>query len=62
MSDTPQKKTRTPKDPNSILVGALKLTLQQKVELVKKLKDSIAAEVKSRDESAKQAAEIVNGL
>lgn len=65
MSDeqqTKEKKQRTPRNADSILQGALGLTLTEKVELVKKLKADIAAEVDGREALAKQAKEISNGL
>lgn len=62
MADKKEKKVRTPRNLESIIAGALALTLQEKVELVKKLKADIAAEVDGREALAKQAKEIVNGL
>lgn len=61
MTDKP-KKTRTPKNAESILQGALKLILQERVAIVKTLKESIQNELKSIEESAAQAKNIVNGL
>lgn len=57
-----EKPVRTPRNSESITSGALKLPLLQRVELCKKLKASIAAEVGELEVSAKQAKEIVNGL
>lgn len=61
MTDKP-KKTRTPKNAESITKGALALPLQERVDLVHKLKDSIQAEVETITDAAKQAATIANGL
>lgn len=61
MTDKP-KKTRTPKNAESITKGALALPLQERVDLVHKLKDSIQAEVETINEAAKQASTIANGL
>lgn len=61
MTDKP-KKTRTPKNAESITKGALLLSLKDRVELVHKLKESISAEVETINEAAKQASTIANGL
>ena len=55
------KKTRTPKQPGSILKGALSLSLKDRVDLVKELQSSITAEVETLQAAAKQAAQIANG-
>jgi hypothetical protein len=57
-----EKKVRTPRTADSITAGALSLSLSEKVELVKKLKTAIAAEVSVAQVLAKQATELVNGL
>lgn len=59
---TKERKTRTPKNIESITKGALALSLKDRVELVHKLKDSIQAEVETINEAAKQASTIANGL
>lgn len=55
------KKTRTPKNAESITKGALSLSLAEKVELVKTLKLSISKEVDAINEAAKEASAIANG-
>ena len=57
-----EKKVRQSRNPESIVTGALKLPLQQRVDLCKKLKASIAAEVGDLETQAKLAKETVNGL
>ena len=55
------KKTRTPKNAESITKGALALPLQERVDLVKQLQDSITAEVETIKAAAAQAEKIANG-
>jgi hypothetical protein len=55
------KKTRTPKNAESITKGALSLNLKERVELLELLKESIQAEVDGLKAMAKQAEEIANG-
>lgn len=59
---TKERKTRTPKNIESITKGALALSLKDRVELVQNLKESIRAEVETINEAAKQASTIANGL
>lgn len=61
-TETLEKKTRTPRNADSILHGTLKLELHERVDLVRELKKSIEEEVKSHQEIAKKAAEISQGL
>ena len=56
------KATRTPKSFDSILAGVLKQPLQNRVDICKALKESIAAELKARDEQAAEAKKIAEGL
>jgi hypothetical protein len=58
---TKVKKTRTPRNNESIFKGALSLPLQDRVELVNKLKESITAEVETIKAAAAQAEKIANG-
>lgn len=57
-----EKKTRTPRNYENILKGALTLTLADKVNLVKELKTSIQQEVDTAAFVAKEANDLVNGL
>lgn len=61
MTDKPRK-TRTPKNAESITKGALALSLKDRCQLVESLKESIKAEVETLTEAAKQAAQTANGL
>jgi len=54
--------TPIPQGYDRILSGALKLTLQDRVNLVKAVRESVTAEVAKTDEAAKAAKEMVNGL
>ena len=56
------KATRTPLQYEAIERGSLKLTLQERTALCGKLKESIAAELKARDEQAAEAKKIAEGL
>ena len=58
---TETKKTRTPKNADSITKGALALPLQERVDLVGKLEDSIQQEVDTLKEAASKAEKIMNG-
>jgi hypothetical protein len=58
---TKVKKTRTPRNEESIKDGVMKLSLQAKVSLRDALNEAIEAEVKSLQEAAKQAEQIANG-
>lgn len=55
MTDT--KKTRTPRNYDTILKGALSLTLPERVALVKELKESIKTEVDTLKAASNQAQE-----
>lgn len=61
-TDNKTPKTRTPRQYNSILSGALKLSLQDRVNLTKAVKASIDDEVKELQATAAMAKEITNGL
>lgn len=60
-SDTGKRKPKTARNPESIFKGALALPLEARVSLVKELKGSIEAEVKSLETKAAEAKQIVNG-
>lgn len=55
---TTEKKTRTPRNSETITKGALALTLAERVALVSKLKDSIADEVRAARVAAEEAEKI----
>jgi len=55
------KKTRTPKNAESITKGALALPLKERVDLRHVLDDSITEEVQTIKEAAAQAEKIANG-
>jgi len=55
------KKTRTPRQPEYIFKGALKLPLQERADLVKQLQESITAEVETIKATAVHAEKIANG-
>ena len=55
------KKTRTPRNEESIKDGVMKLSLQAKVSLRDALNEAIEEEVKTLQEAAKQAERIANG-
>ena len=57
-----EKQTRTPRNLEAITAGALKLSLHDKVALVKSLKASIDKEVADWNEQAKAANEIASKL
>jgi len=59
---TETKKTRTPKNAESITKGALALSLKDRVNLVKYLQDSIQAEVEMLKGAADAAAQIAGGV
>ena len=59
---TETKKTRTPKNAESITKGALALPLQERVDLVETLQQSIQAEVDGLKAAAAQAEKIAGGL
>lgn len=53
--------TKTARNPESIFKGALQLPLEERVRLLKELKDSINAEVAEKEKVALYAKEIANG-
>lgn len=55
------KKTRTPKNVESITKGALALPLQERVDLVTALNESIKSEVETIKAAAAHAEKIANG-
>lgn len=57
-----EKKTRTPRNYESIITGAMKLTLQERASLCSKLKDSVKEELAARDQQAAEAKKIAEGL
>ena len=59
MSDT--KKTRTPRNADSILAGLLKLPLVEKVALQKALTENINAEVAAMQKAANDAQALIAG-
>lgn len=62
MSEKKEKQTRTPRNLESITAGAMSLSLEERVTLCKALKESITKEVEEKEQGAKQAKELVNGL
>lgn len=56
------KKTRTPKNAESILKGASKLPLREKVDLIKALQEQVHIEVDQLKQEAAAADTIANGL
>lgn len=57
-----EKKTRTPRNYDSIESGALRLTLQERATLCGKLKASINDELEDRQTQAAEAKKIAEGL
>ena len=55
------KQTRTPKDYNSIEAGALKLELEDRVNLRNRLSLSIDGEIKEMEEKFNAAKALLNG-
>ena len=55
-----EKKKRTPKDAQAILVGALKLELAERVKLRDHLTRSIDSEIEQKEADLKAAKELVN--
>lgn len=55
---TETKKTRTPRNYDSILSGALSLTLAERVSLKKAITESITKEVADLDAAAEEAKKI----
>jgi len=56
------KQTRTPKGAASITKGALALPFEEQVTLLKALNESLQAEMDRRQQSAKEAENLLNGL
>ena len=56
-----EKKTRTPKNAESITKGALSLNLAERVKLKAALENSIEAELKEKENELAEAKKIVNG-
>lgn len=56
------KKTRTPRTPESIEAGALKLSLEERVGLCKKLAVSIQEEVAAKRADLDNAQKLIDGL
>lgn len=63
MIDTTVKKraTKTARNPESIFKGAMALSLEDRVQLAKDLKESIQAEVSDLQKKAELAKSIANG-
>ena len=59
MKDEATKKVWTPRNVDSILAGALKLELAERVDLVKRLQKSISDEVAKLQEIAKAATDLI---
>lgn len=57
---TTEKKVRTPRNADSIISGALKLPLAERVALFKALDKSINDEVKSLQAAADAASKLIN--
>ena len=62
MTETKEKKVRTPRQPDSITAGALKLSLEGKVNLIQQLKDSIKREMDDLQAASTNAQELVASL
>jgi hypothetical protein len=58
---TTDKKTKTPRNANSILAGALSLTLAERVKIKNELQLSIENELTDKENELKEAREIVTG-
>ncbi len=61
MTEVKEKKTRTPKNANSIMQGAIKMSLADKVKLRDHLNDWIESEVELKKQEFEQAEKIANG-
>jgi len=61
MTEVKTRKPRTPRNTESVTKGALALPLQERVDLVGKLEDSIQQEVDTLKEAASKAEKIMNG-
>lgn len=65
MTDKPQTKERAPRTPRnyqSILNGSLSLPLNEKVALIKALKEDVQRQVDEATKAAEVAKQTVNGL
>lgn len=60
-TETKTRKPRTPRNTESVTKGALALPLQERVDLMKAIQDSITAEVETIKAAAAQAEKIANG-
>jgi len=58
---TTEKKTKTPRNAESILAGALALNLADRVKIKNSLEVSIQSELEAKEAELKEAKEIVNG-
>lgn len=56
------KKVRTPRNLESITAGALALSLTDRVELCKRIKESVSMEVALKQKESEEAKQIANGL
>ena len=61
MTEVKTRKARTPRNTESVTKGALALPLQERVDLVTKLNESIKAEVETIKAAAVHAENIANG-
>ncbi len=61
VTETKVHKTRTPKNPESVFNGAMKLSLGHKVQLRNKLSDAIESEVQDIRAAADQAEKLAGG-
>lgn len=62
MSALGSKKMRTPRSSESIEAGALKLPLEERVNLCKKLAASIKDEVAAKRADLEKASKLIDGL
>lgn len=62
MADEKVKKQRTPRDVKAILNGLYSLSLEERVNVCKELKENIAAEIKAKQEAVNQAEKLLQGL
>ena len=61
MTEVKTRKPRTPRNTESVTKGALALPLQERVDLVTKLNESIKSEVETIKAAAAHAEKIANG-
>lgn len=62
MTEVKTRKPRTPRNTESVTKGALALPLQERVDLVESLQQSIQAEVDGLKAAAAQAEKIAGGV